>query len=135
MLPWLQFRLSTLMLLLLVVPIAACIAYRVGVDAGFQQALRSHRSKMCVEIYSVADLVVKPNGQQDFTPVIGILSSINPESWDAVGGRGCVSEIPASCSLVINQDLATHEQIKRRLAQLRGQRQRSWKDRLMALVD
>jgi hypothetical protein len=123
------------MLLLLVVPIAACISYRMGMDAGFQQALRDHRSKMCVEIYSVADLVVQPNGQQDFTSVVDILSSINPESWEAAGGRGCLSEFPANGSLIINQDLATHEQIKRRLAQLRGQRQRTWKDRFMALVN
>ena len=88
-------------------------------------------------MYNVADLVVpipkivglgsagfKPTGenQPDFDSLIKLITStIEPESWDKVGGPGSIESFETNLSLVVSQTQDVHDQIADRLVQLRRQ--------------
>lgn len=56
----------------------------------------------------------------DFEPLIELIqTTIAPDTWDAVGGPGAVSEFQNNLSLVISQTQEVHEQIADLLDQLR----------------
>ena len=60
-------------------------------------------------------------GQQaDFDSLMQLITStIQPTSWDEVGGPGSIAEFPTNLSLVISQTQEVHEQIVDLLEQLR----------------
>ncbi|MGD0900488.1 MAG: hypothetical protein ABR915_21865, partial [Thermoguttaceae bacterium] len=89
----------------------------------------SNREKVYTVAYQVADLVVplpspplpldgtRPAAGQagsnaDFAPLIGLITNtIQPATWDAVGGRGSIAPHKGSLSIVVSQTKDVHEQI------------------------
>ena len=58
--------------------------------------------------------------QADFDSLISLITStIAPDSWDEVGGRGSVREFETNLSLVISQTQDNHEKVADLLDQLR----------------
>ncbi len=56
----------------------------------------------------------------DFDSLIELITTtINPDSWDEVGGPGAISEFRNTLSLVVSQTQEVHDQITDLLAQLR----------------
>src|SRR6185369_15769207 len=56
----------------------------------------------------------------DFDSLIELITTtIDPDSWDDVGGPGSIAEFATNLSLVISQTQEVHEKIDRLLAQLR----------------
>lgn len=56
----------------------------------------------------------------DFDSLIDlIITTIDPDTWDDVGGPGSIAEFATNLSLVISQTQEVHEKIDRLLAQLR----------------
>jgi general secretion pathway protein D len=56
----------------------------------------------------------------DFDSLIELITTtIDPDSWDDVGGPGSIAEFATNLSLVISQTQETHDKIDRLLAQLR----------------
>lgn len=81
---------------------------------------------MLTRIYDVGDLVtfrtVRGQTCQDFDSLIAaITSSIEPESWEEVGGAGAIAplEYRGAKAVVIRQTFQVHEQIRRLLSDLR----------------
>jgi general secretion pathway protein D len=58
--------------------------------------------------------------QADFDSLIELITTtIDPDSWDDVGGPGSIAEFATNLSLVISQTQEVHEKIDKLLAQLR----------------
>ncbi len=58
--------------------------------------------------------------QADFDSLIELITStINPDSWDDVGGPGSIKEFATNLSLVVSQTQDVHEEIEDLLEQLR----------------
>src|SRR4029078_6829366 len=59
-------------------------------------------------------------GIADFDSLIELITTtIDPDSWDDVGGPGSIAEFATNLSLVISQTQEVHDKIDRLLAQLR----------------
>lgn len=78
------------------------------------------------KVYPVFDLVVRPSNAAprgravDYQSLIEVLtSSIDPTSWDEVGGPGAIQEFTNAGALVISQTTEVHEQIASYLRALR----------------
>ena len=76
-----------------------------------------------IKVYLVKDLVTTTASEPpklDFDPLIELItSSIEPDSWEDVGGPGSISGFENASSLVIRQRIGTHEQIAALLTTLR----------------
>jgi hypothetical protein len=122
----LQFTLRTLLF------VALCVAgllagFRAGWDRGYQAGQQQWlKERLTTRVYAVEDLVVPANspvasqGLADFASLIELLTStVEPTSWDDVGGPGSVAPFASNLSLVINQTSAVHEDIERLFRDLR----------------
>lgn len=75
---------------------------------------------MVTKVYPVADLVRTPDGQYDFDPLIDLITStIEPDSWQDVGGPGSINGYYDAASLVFSQRRDIHQQIEALLTTLR----------------
>ena len=75
---------------------------------------------MVTRVYPVADLVRTADGQYDFDPLIDLITStIEPDSWQDVGGPGSISGFDNSMSLVFSQRRDIHNRIEALLTTLR----------------
>lgn len=80
---------------------------------------------MTIRVYPVNDLVepVRPSKDAkpalDFTPLIGLIEEIEPDSWQDVGGPGCVKGFDNAGCLFISQRDDIHERIDTLLITLR----------------
>jgi general secretion pathway protein D len=92
-----------------------------GIKAGFQRGYSAGQAQRAKEtpvarVYPVASLVLPtpdaPPSDADFHTLIDLItSSIEPESWDSVGGPGSIAAFPPSLSLVVTQTPGVHERI------------------------
>ena len=96
---------------------------------------KTNRGDTYVKVYTVADLVIPlPKGNRathkvdkDVSPaehdleslITLITSTIEPESWDKLGGTGAIEPFETNFSLVISQSERVHEQIADLLEQIR----------------
>ena len=82
-------------------------------------------SHLVTKVYPVADLVVpegmsQGEGQADFDSLIDtITSTVQPTTWDSVGGPGSISHLDTNLSLVLSQTQEVHEEIAELLENLR----------------
>jgi hypothetical protein len=75
---------------------------------------------MVTKVYPVADLVRTSDGQYDFDPLIDMITStIEPDSWQDVGGPGSINGFDNTMSLVFSQRRDIHQQIEALLTTLR----------------
>jgi hypothetical protein len=77
-------------------------------------------AKLVVRVYPVRDLLeesVEPPPAASITQVL--MSSVQPESWNAQGGPGSMEYFAPGRSLVIRQTASVHEQVKMLLEELR----------------
>ena len=75
-------------------------------------------------VYPVEDLVLyheEDDGTDaDFDSLVDLMTStVDPQSWDGVGGPGSVRELPINLTLVISQTQENHRQIEQLLQNLR----------------
>jgi hypothetical protein len=84
---------------------------------------------LSAKVYPVADLLVAADGSAglgqlgDYQNLIEMITtSVEPTTWDEVGGRGSIQEFRNSRTLVISQTFAVHRQIERLLAAVRDVR-------------
>lgn len=85
-------------------------------------------SQVETRLYPVLDLVAASGatpdkavrGEHDYDTLIDtITTTIEPDSWDEVGGPGTIAEYPGAGALVISQTAEIHEQVERVLAAIR----------------
>jgi hypothetical protein len=85
---------------------------------------------MIRKTYQVADLVIplpsatagkkaKPGSTTEDKLIHQIVENVSPLSWDKHGGPGTIQYFAPTMSIVVNQDLATQEQVADLLARLR----------------
>jgi hypothetical protein len=83
-------------------------------------------------LYPVLDLVAVTGGTpdkamrevHDYDTLIDTLTTtVEPDSWDEVGGPGTIAEFPGAGALVISQTTEIHEQVEKVLAALRRVKQ------------
>ncbi len=67
--------------------------------------------------HSVGDLVSQTVSFDDLTELIA--STVEPDSWEEVGGRGSIRTFPRTLSLVVRQQEHVHQEISDLLGQLR----------------
>jgi hypothetical protein len=80
--------------------------------------------------YAVRDLVIGPGmTEPDFDSLISQLVLLSPQKWAHVGGQGCISGYDNAGIIVVQQDDATHRQIKRKLAAFRRHNRWYWLDK------
>ena len=81
-------------------------------------------SMLETRLYPVLDLVA-PGSKTDEefddydTLIDTITTTVEPDSWDDVGGPGTIAEYPVVGALVISQTTEIHEQVEKLLASLR----------------
>lgn len=87
--------------------------------------------RITVRTYNVADLVTpipgftrestsRQTAQADFAPLTELIrSTVEPDSWDRLGGAGAIEPYEANLSLVISQTVGAHDEIADLLEQLR----------------
>lgn len=89
-------------------------------------------SQLLIGFYPVRDLVQKStelpddsSGRNaDFDSLTQLITAtIDPDSWDEVGGPGAIEPLVLGTTLVVSQTRATHEQIADLLAKLRAAKQ------------
>jgi len=74
------------------------------------------------EVYAVEDLVAASGqrGKSDFDALVDLITStVEPASWDSVGGPGSISVLASREALVVRQTFQAHEQIAALLDGLR----------------
>ncbi len=79
-----------------------------------------------VRTYSVCDLVTGPEAGNDDKRIIDfdvlydlISTTVEPDSWEEVGGPGSIRAFEPTCSLVVRQTQQVHEEITELLQQIR----------------
>jgi TolA-binding protein len=83
-------------------------------------------NKLTTMLYPVADLVVPPGEapnpeNADFDSLIDLVTStIQPTTWDAVGGPGCIAPFQNNLTLVVSQTEEVHEELAKVLTTLRS---------------
>lgn len=130
--PLWQFTLRTLLFVML------CVGGMLtGFQCGYQSGAESRRQKtFTTRVYPVADLTLDPaTNQPDLDNLLALIEqSIDPASWDTVGGPGSASGlglIPSS--IVISQSGKNHDAIAQLLDDLRrAQASEPAKNRLKA---
>src|SRR5690242_15930380 len=77
--------------------------YRIGFDRGYAAGDLKHASEeLYNRVYDVGDLVTLPDGRKDFDSLIELITTtIEPNSWDDVGGPGSIKEFESNSSFVI----------------------------------
>lgn len=89
-------------------------------------------SMLETRLYPVLDLVAAAGttpdkamrGEHDYDTLIDtITTTVEPDSWDDVGGPGTIAEYPGAGALVISQTAEIHEQVEKILAALRRVKQ------------
>lgn len=85
-------------------------------------------SMLETRLYPVLDLVAATGttpdkalrGEHDYDTLIDtITTTVDPDSWDEVGGPGTIAEYPGAGALVISQTAEIHEQVEKVLSALR----------------
>jgi outer membrane protein assembly factor BamD (BamD/ComL family) len=82
-------------------------------------------NRLDTKVYPVADLVqaVDENGNRvaDFDSLIEIISStVEPTTWDEVGGPGSIAPFPTNLSITVSQTQEVHREIEQLLGRLRS---------------
>jgi hypothetical protein len=82
-------------------------------------------NKLTTMVYQVADLVLPPGttdrDMADFDSLIDLITStIQPTTWDAVGGPGSIAPFENNLSLVFSQTEEVHEEVAKLLETLRS---------------
>jgi hypothetical protein len=116
----LYFSLSAL--LLLVLCFAAIFGgYRAGFDRGYMAGVRQYAVEHPYsKAYQIADLVSPKTTKQDFDKLIELITTtIQPNTWNDIGGPGSIQGFESNLSLVVHQTADVHQQIDRLLEQLR----------------
>lgn len=89
-------------------------------------------SDLETRLYPVLDLVAlegntvdeAARGEHDYDTLIeSITTTVEPDSWDEVGGPGTIADIPNAAALVITQTQEVHERVERVLSSLRRVRE------------
>ena len=129
-----MFRFSLHTLLFAVLLIALLLTgFRIGFDRGWAAGQEKLRQESNVtRTYVVGDLVEEADRKAaslatsvDFAPLIAsIEKTIDPTSWENVGGPGCIQGYAVTRSLVVTQLPAAHEEIVVLLESLRRDRLR-----------
>ncbi|MEX2120396.1 MAG: hypothetical protein WD847_12440 [Pirellulales bacterium] len=116
---WLRFGLATLLFGVLCAS-GFLAGYRRGYDAGREK--RQHGTYLA-EVYHVVDLLDAQAGPTpDFAPLIKVIQdTVDPTSWDGVGGPGRIQAFSDNQSIVVYQNAANHEKIEKLLADLHRQ--------------
>lgn len=122
---WLQFRLRTILWLMLCIAIGIG-AYRHGYYAGIEDQAnrRSQVGSMVIKAYHVADVVqMRKTGSGVVLDLQGLAQDVStqvlPNTWDENGGDASVLGLDANASLVIRHDKDGHERIAAYLERLR----------------
>lgn len=77
---------------------------------------------LVTRVYPVADLIRGEDGRNDFDPLIDLITStVEPDSWQDVGGPGSINGFDSS--LVFSQRRDIHQRIEALLSALRRVRQ------------
>ncbi|WP_425615496.1 hypothetical protein NA78x_005417 [Anatilimnocola sp. NA78] len=71
-------------------------------------------------LYPVNDLIIQPNGQANFDPLIELITSIlEPDAWQDLGGPGSVNALDIGSVLEVHQSLEVHQNVQDLLDGLR----------------
>jgi hypothetical protein len=112
--------------------IGACLAaawggFRMGFERGYASGQPRWVKEDLREVaYDVGDLVeLDQNGKPDIESLIDALTTtVEPPSWDDVGGLGTIAAIEAK-QIRVNQTPDVHESIQRILQSIRNGRQKT----------
>lgn len=117
---WVQFGLRTLLFIVLCL-CGMLAGYRAGFYQGAETKRRQSIYPKTYQVADLAELVTTPSGDvESWTSLIQIITkTVEPDSWDIVGGPGSIQEFPPSKSLVINQTGENHDRIEALFAELR----------------
>lgn len=77
------------------------------------------KSKLIQETYSVADLIIKPKGNDPDLLISAIVRAVKPKSWSGNGGSAAIDYFPLTQSLVVKQTAAGHRQVRVAIRTLR----------------
>jgi RNA polymerase sigma factor (sigma-70 family) len=93
-----------------------------------QQATRKGKAgdgKLVTKVYPVLALIGNPNREQTETPPLirVITKTIEPASWNAMGGDGSIEYLPGAASLIIRQSPDIQKQVQELLEALRRNRE------------
>lgn len=89
-------------------------------------------SDLETRLYPVLDLVAlegnnvdeAARGEHDYDTLIeSITTTVEPDSWEEVGGPGTIADFPNSAALVVTQTQEIHEQVEKVLLSLRRVRE------------
>ena len=129
----LYFSLGTLLFLVL------CFAglfggYRIGFNHGYAAGdAQRAAEKPVTRVYDVEDLVsTGPGGPKDFDSLVEVVTTtIEPNSWDDVGGPGSIKEFDSigeqHSAVIIMQREDLHAQVEKLFSQIRAIRARGQK--------
>jgi hypothetical protein len=118
-----RFYFSLGALLFIVLCFAGLFAgYRIGFNRGYTAGELKYAGEQPVHrSYEVEDLVKLPDGRTDFDSLQELITTtIEPNSWDDVGGIGTIKEFETNSSFVILQREDVHAQIEKLFADLRA---------------
>lgn len=130
---WLQFGIATLLLLMLFIA-GLFSGYRTGYQAGYEAGQQQREQETLVnKVYAVGDLLLQSDkdpankgvatrdgSPADFDSMIDMITStIEPSTWDTVGGPGSIVPYENNFSLVVSQTPSVHEKIVDLFTQLR----------------
>jgi RNA polymerase sigma factor (sigma-70 family) len=76
-------------------------------------------SKLVTRVVGVADLISREPGKESTALVQVITKTVEPTSWDTVGGPGSIEYFPEGKSFVINQTADVHARIMALLVEMR----------------
>ena len=76
-------------------------------------------ARLSIRVYQVKDLISDSVDDPAVALIKVITTAVEPESWNALGGRGSVEYFPVGLSLVIRQTAPVHEQVTMLLDELR----------------
>jgi hypothetical protein len=127
---WLQFRLRSLLWLMLLIAIGLGAYWR-GYEAGIEDKAnqRSQVGSIYVKVYNVADVVgmQKTNSGTVVADLEGLAREISrqvlPNTWHESGGEAGVAGFVTNLSLVISHDQDGHERVAAYLERLRLKKQ------------
>ncbi len=106
--------------------IKADLAWTIDCEVLLVTSKEEANSRLFVEVYDVADLVVCQDEKgalwDDYETLVEMLTSnVEPDSWDDLGGPGAITGATISSAkvLVVTQTYSVHREIRRLLAELR----------------
>lgn len=77
-------------------------------------------ANLITRVYPVRDLVTLPDGKQDYVSIIEMMTTtLDPASWDEVGGPASVAPLETAGALTISHHWEAHRKIEQLLAALR----------------